>query len=128
MRIEHLALNVDDPIGMAQWYVAHLGLTVVREFGPPGFGRFLADEGGRTLLEFYVDRDAPIPDYAALHPRTLHLAFWSSDLAELTRQLVAAGAKLIDAPRRTSSGDEFAMLRDPWGLPLQLVWRQSPLA
>jgi catechol-2,3-dioxygenase len=30
MRLEHTGLNVADPIKMAQWYVEHLGMKVLR--------------------------------------------------------------------------------------------------
>src|SRR6266446_4025618 len=33
MKIEHFALQVPDPVAMAQWYVNHLGFSVARSGG-----------------------------------------------------------------------------------------------
>jgi catechol 2,3-dioxygenase-like lactoylglutathione lyase family enzyme len=35
MKIEHFAINVKDPQAMAQWYVANLGMTIVRASDEP---------------------------------------------------------------------------------------------
>jgi catechol 2,3-dioxygenase-like lactoylglutathione lyase family enzyme len=40
MRLEHLALQVPDPVAMADWYVKHPGYTVAKAGGPPGYGHF----------------------------------------------------------------------------------------
>ena len=39
---------------------------------------------------------------------------------------MAAGASLVSGPEILGA-DEFAMLRDPWGLPLQLAKRKRPM-
>jgi glyoxylase I family protein len=31
MKIEHFAINVADPIAMADWYVSNMGMTIVRK-------------------------------------------------------------------------------------------------
>ena len=46
MKIEHLALNVEDPISVARWYVENLGFTVKRQIPDPPWIHFLADDGG----------------------------------------------------------------------------------
>jgi len=43
MKIEHFGMNVPDPVGMAKWYVEHLGMRIVTESGEPPYGHFLAD-------------------------------------------------------------------------------------
>src|SRR5262249_45002677 len=43
MDIEHMALNVPDPVAMADWYTEHLGMRVVRSVPGPPHTRFLAD-------------------------------------------------------------------------------------
>ena len=45
MRIEHFALNVADPVGMARWYVEHLRMRIARGGNEPPYGHFLADGG-----------------------------------------------------------------------------------
>ncbi len=127
MKLEHVALQVPDPRGTARWYVEHLGMTVAWEGADPPYGRFLADDGGTVLIEVYGFPDVPTPDYAAQHPRVLHLAFVSQDVAADVRRLTAAGATLDSGPETTPLGDEIAMLRDPWGVCVQLVNRKRPM-
>ncbi|MDR2862956.1 MAG: VOC family protein [Puniceicoccales bacterium] len=127
MVIEHVAFQHPDPAAAAEWYSKHLGLRIARASTGPAQARFLADSAGRTVLEIYNNAAAPVPDYPAQSPLVLHVAFLSADLAADTARLVAAGAKAVEAPAATPSGDTLAMLRDPWGIPLQLVSRAKPL-
>ena len=51
------------------------------------------------------------------------------DLADAAK-LVAAGGRLegaLEAIQPTETGDVFAIVRDPWGIALQLVCRARPL-
>jgi catechol 2,3-dioxygenase-like lactoylglutathione lyase family enzyme len=127
MNIEHIALNVPDPVAMAGWYTRHLGMRVVRAVDGPPHTRFLADESGRVVLEFYRQERVAVPDYAAMDPMVLHVAFTTADLTETRRGLIAAGAAAVGEPAAAPNGDVLAMLRDPWGLPVQLVKRAAPL-
>jgi catechol 2,3-dioxygenase-like lactoylglutathione lyase family enzyme len=120
-------LNVPDPAAIADWYVANLGMQVVRQSGAPTYTTFLADSDGDTILELYRFDGAPLPDYAAQDPMVLHLAFSSANAVEQARQLAAAGAQLQGEPRATDGGDTLIFLRDPWGIALQLVERSRPL-
>ena len=124
MKIEHLALNVQDPAGMAAWYCKNLGMNVART---NGVGWFLADAMGHTLLEIYTSPSQPVPVYAEMDPQVLHLAFVSQDVQSDRQKLMAAGASACDEVSKAPSGDSFAMLRDPWGLPIQLAKRSEPL-
>ncbi len=126
LRLEHVALNVPDPGAMADWYVAHLGMRVVRRVDGPPHTRFLADAAGATVVEIYVNPSAPIPDYAAMDPLELHLAFVSADPDADRDALVAAGATDV-SDGRLQDGSRLLMLRDPWGLALQLCARTAPL-
>lgn len=123
MKLEHFACNVSDPVAMADWYVRHVGMRIVRSGGPPAHARFLADSSGSVLIEIYRNDKAPIPDYAGMDPLELHLAFESSDVDGDCQRLADAGATVVDPPFTSSIGDRLAMLRDPWNLALQLVCR-----
>lgn len=123
MQIEHFALQVSDATQMASWYGKHLGLTIGRFVGGKADTHFLADETGRVLLEIYNNPLASIPDYASMHPLLVHLAFVSSDVQADCDRLVAAGAVVVDPLFTTPAGDLLAMLRDPWGLAIQLCHR-----
>lgn len=127
MYIEHIALNVADPVALANWHVQHLGMRVVRSAEAPTFARFLADSAGRVILEVYHQARAPVPSYFDMDPMVLHIAFAVDDLAGTRDRLVQAGAKLVEDISTTASGDQLAMLRDPWGLCLQLVKRKVPM-
>ena len=72
MNIEHIALNVPDPVQMAAWYVTHLGLRILRHQTQAPFTHFLADQAERVVLELYHHTKAVLPDYAKLDPLSLH--------------------------------------------------------
>jgi glyoxylase I family protein len=127
VKIEHTAYQVDDPAALADWYVKHLGLRVKRAQAVSPFGRFLADDGDAVMLEFYCNPTIPVPDYRAMNPLTLHLAFRAADVRRECDRLVAAGATIVTGVQTTESGDTVAMLRDPWGLAVQLVHRREPM-
>jgi glyoxylase I family protein len=127
MKIEHVALFVQDPVAVARWYEQHLGLRVVRSSEQrPALTRFLADSDGTTVLEIYSGT-LPAPNYAAMDPLLLHVAFATDDLPATRDRLLAAGATAEGDIAVTPTGDRLAMLRDPWGLALQLAHRATPL-
>jgi len=125
MRLEHCALQVPDPVSMADWYVKHLGCTVARSGGAPNHARFL--QAGSVLIELYQSTNAPTPDYPAMHPSQLHLAFVSDNVPADRDRLLAAGAALFEDIFQNPAGDQLLMLRDPWGVGLQLVQRAVPM-
>lgn len=127
MKLEHLAMNVPEPNEMGRWYVSHLGLTVKRKQVEPPYGHFLADDSGTVMIEIYRNPDADMPDYATLDPFAFHLAFLSNDVSADTQRLAAAGATVYREPQDVGGGDEVSMLRDPWGVPIQLVRRGTAM-
>ncbi len=127
MKIEHVALIVQDPVAVARWYEQHLGLRVVRSSETrPALTRFLADSEGATVLEIYGGT-LPVPDYASMDPLLVHVAFATGDLPATRDRLLAAGATAEGEITVTPTGDRLAMLRDPWGLAIQLAHRATPL-
>lgn len=127
MKIEHVAFQVPNALEAARWYVAHLGLTVRRRSVEPPYGHFLADDGDGVMLEIYSFAEVETPDYRGRDPREVHIAFEVSDVAGEVARLTAAGAEAVSGPETVAGGDEVAMLRDPWGVCLQLVRRSRPL-
>jgi catechol 2,3-dioxygenase-like lactoylglutathione lyase family enzyme len=126
LNVEHFACNVSDPVAMAAWYTANLGMKVVRSVEAPPHIHFLADANLRVVMEIYNNAGDPIPDYKAMHPLRFHLAFAAEDPQAVKGALVAAGATFVDEST-LADGSRLVMLRDPWGLPLQLVKRAKPL-
>ncbi len=127
MKIEHLGLNVQDPAALADWYVAHLGMRVVLAKDDPLPVRFLADSAGHVMLEAYRNPEAGVPDYSPVSPLCIHLAFSSENVPRDFRRLLAAGAKPASEPATLPTGDQIAIVRDPWGFPVQLVKRHRPM-
>jgi glyoxylase I family protein len=127
VRLEHVGLNVADPVKMAQWYVGNLGMRVTREGPPPINARFLADSGDNMMLELYHNPPDAVPDYASMDPLLLHVAFMADDVDAVRQRLMAAGATPVGEVTTTPAGDKLAMLRDPWGMAIQLVHRADPM-
>ena len=127
VRFEHVALNVADPIKMAKWYVDNLGMKVLREGPAPINARFLADSGGNMMLELYHNPPDAVPNYAAMDPLLLHVAFMVDDVDATRQKLIAGGATPAGEVTTTPAGDKLAMLRDPWGLAIQFLRRADPM-
>lgn len=127
MKIEHTAYQVADPPALARWYVEHLGLTIKRFQEASPFGYFLADDGDAVMLEFFYQPYLPVPDYRSFDPMILHLAFWADDVTGTRARLLRAGATAVGDVIRNDQGDEVAMLRDPWGICVQLVRRERAM-
>ena len=127
MKIEHAAYQVEDPAAVARWYVEHLGLTVKRAQSERPFGQFLAGDGDAVMLEFYNNPKVAVPDYRAIDPLILHIAFWTDNVEATRARLLAAGASAEGDALVTPVGDHVAMLRDPWGFAIQFVHRAEPM-
>jgi len=127
VKIEHVAWNVEDPVAVAKWYVEQLGMTIVRGSADGAAAHFIADDSGSVMLEIYNNPVVKTPDYAAMDPLLLHLAFVCDDVRAKAAQLEAAGAKMVGDITVTPTGDELAMLRDPWGFAVQLAKRSEPM-
>ena len=125
MKFEHFALNVPDTRAQAQWYVQHVGFSVARSREDEPYTHFLADETGRIVVELYTNPKAAIPDYDAAHPLCFHIAVVAADAKAQRARLEKAGATLF-AEEPQPDGSLLIMMRDPWGVPLQLCQRTKP--
>ena len=127
MKIEHVAFQVAEPVAVAQWYIEHLGMTLKRAFPDRPWGQFLSDDGDSMMLEFYNNAKVSVPDYQAVDPLLVHIAFTTDDVHNTRARLLAAGATAVGEVTVTDSGDMLMMLRDPWGLPIQFIRRKQPM-
>ncbi|MHC4742293.1 MAG: VOC family protein [Planctomycetota bacterium] len=127
LRLEHVAINVPDPVAMAKWYNHHLGMKIKREGPPPANMRFISDPGGNMMLELYNNPEGAIPDYDAMSPFSLHIAFHVDDVAAMRKRLIDAGATPFNEIETTPAGDTLTILRDPWGVPIQFLTRAKPM-
>jgi len=123
---EHVGLNVPDHQSAAAWYQRHLGMTVAREL-PDGGAIFLADSTGRVVLELYHNPAAPDLDLGSLQPLMLHFAFLVDDVSRRAGELEANGCRIADPIKTTPAGDEMVILRDPFGLNIQLIRRKESM-
>lgn len=122
MKLEHFAFNVKDPNAMTDWYIKNLGLKAVMQMPNPPYTTFLADDSGNIMIEIYNNPPDEVPPYAEMNPLLLHLAFVSEDLDGDRKRLENAGATFVEEVR-LNDGGKIYMLRDPWGLALQLCKR-----
>lgn len=123
MKIEHVALIVKDPVGMAKWYCQNLGFTIIKEMNISPFAHFIVDESNNILLEIYNPGNIKIPNYKKQDPIIFHIAFLVKNVEKEQKRLISAGASLVSATTTLSTKDVVAMLKDPWGLSFQLVKR-----
>lgn len=127
MKIEHVALNVNDPVAMGRWYVEHMGMQVKRRMVEQPYAHFLADDSGSVMIEIYSNHAEPCLDHQQTAPAALHLAFVSQDIEFDVQRLERAGAEIVGQIDTAPNGDQFVFLRDPWGVCLQLVKRATPM-
>lgn len=125
MKFEHFAVNVPDVRAQAPWLATHLGFTIARKNDTGAYMHFLADETGRVVVELYTNTNAVVPDYKAQHPLVFHLAVVSTNAVADRARLEKAGATFF-AEDKLPDGSHLVMMKDPWGLPLQLCQRAQP--
>ena len=126
MKLEHVAINVPDPAGQAEWFVQHLGMRIVMASTASPFMHFVADDVG-TMIELYNNTSAPMPDYANINPFNLHFAFLSTAIEQDRARVLAAGATPVGEITTNAVGDKLCFLRTPWHVPFQFVQRAKPL-
>ncbi len=126
MKFEHFGINVPEPIAMAAWYVKHFQMKVLRAMKNDPFTHFLADESGRVCMELYANKTVEIPDYLKQHPLKFHVAFEVNDPQKFSEILIKDGATFFEEVK-PDAASHLIMLRDPWGIPLQLCKRSSPM-
>ena len=79
------------------------------------------------MIEIYRNPRASVPDYRSMDPMLVHVAFYSDNVSADRDRLVAAGASVAEDLVTSPAGDQLVMLRDPWGLALQLASRADPM-
>ncbi len=127
MKLEHIGFNVTDSAAMADWYMAHLGLKLARRNDSFPHERFLVDDSGISVIELFSRTDLPTIDFSVFDPFVFHIAFTAVDIDAEKQRLIAAGGvqdgDLIVSP----IGDLLQIVRCPWGFPIQLVTRATPI-
>ena len=124
---EHFAINVNKPKQMAEWYVKNLNMSITKSMEEAPYTHFLADSTGRLAMEIYSNENAEIPDYQNEHPLTFHMAFASENAEKMKNKLEGEGATVFEE-LKPNEGTHLVMLRDPFGVPLQICQRAENFA
>jgi glyoxylase I family protein len=75
MKIEHFAINVAEPVAMADWYCKNMGMTVMRKQPKAPHTHFLADSSGSVMIEIYNNPADAVPPYACIPCYCISLLF-----------------------------------------------------
>lgn len=122
--LEHPAIDVADPVAVADWWCKNLGFTVTKQKDDDTHTTFIVDASGRVAIELYRARTQPsAPDYASMDPLTLHFGFTSKDVDADIERMLKAGATLI--VHEQAPGFDGAMMKDPFGISIQFVKREK---
>jgi catechol 2,3-dioxygenase-like lactoylglutathione lyase family enzyme len=129
MKLEHTGITVHDPAAFTDWYCQHLGFRVVRQMTSEPYTTFIADPSNTVMIEIYRHPHVTLLDYPNQDPLLLHFAFEVGDepIEAVADRLMAAGATLYSKLVVTPAGDQLIMLRDPWGMAIQLAHRTPPM-
>jgi uncharacterized glyoxalase superfamily protein PhnB len=111
----------------AEWYKQNLGFIIVRQGNEPNFTTFVSDPNGKMMFEFFKNEDYPMQNFKDWNFMSIHIAFHCNDIVSIKNKLLEAGAVVSEELKKTDSGDQVMMLRDPWGLPIQFVQRIKPM-
>jgi glyoxylase I family protein len=126
MKLEHFALNVEDPVEMVNWYCRHLGFRIIKQIKEAPYTAFLTDDSGTIMIEVYCNPVNQVPAYRQMDPLLVHLAFVSESPENDRDRLLKAGADLV-SEQFLEDGSYLIMMRDPWGLAIQLCKRGIPM-
>ena len=117
-RFEHLAINVENPKKVANWYVKYVGLKIVSESKKM---IFVGDLDNHFMFELYSKPEAK-GKYSNLDHATSHFAFSTDDADALAKIMLDGGAKIL-TQFRNPAGDTVINMTDPWGNNLQVIHR-----
>ena len=121
VRFEHLAINVDNPKKVADWYVKYVGLTIVSANKKM---IFVSDPGHHFMFELYHKPEAKGKFSDLSHPSS-HYAFAVDDADSVANKMVSGGAKILKK-FTNPVGDTVINMKDPWGNNLQIIHRVKP--
>ncbi len=126
MKLDHIALYVDDLEAMKSFYTRHFGATANDQYHNPHTGLrtyFLSFEGGVRLEIMQRPEVSP----RASSGNTLgytHISFKlgsQEQVDQLTTRLQEVGCPLLNGPRVTGDGYYESVLTDPEGNQIELV-------
>ena len=117
----HIAIIATDYSKSKEFYVDKLGFEVISEAYRPEQDDYLRMlRKGETILELFIEPDAParVTNPEALGLR--HLAFYEKDMEAAVAWLNSMGIETDPIKEDKANGGRYTFFRDPDGLPLEL--------
>jgi predicted enzyme related to lactoylglutathione lyase len=128
MKIEHIGILVSAPVTIGNWYNKHFNFEIIRQLGTDEDGvTFLKDNETNTVLEFAKLKEVLVFDLNELNPLQIHIAIECDDPIKLSQKLSKYGAKIIGESTRAEGKNERILIKDPWGVTIQLINRKNKL-
>lgn len=121
VRFEHIAIDVERPTDVANWYVNYVGLTIISKSKKM---IFVGDPGHHCMLELYKKPGVKVR-FSSLSHAASHVSFATDDAAGLSKKMVEGGAKILKQ-FTNPVGDKVINMKDPWGNNLQVIQREKP--
>jgi lactoylglutathione lyase len=127
MRIEHVAIYVDDLEAMKAFYMRHFKAKANDKYHNPKTGLqtyFLSFESG-ARLELMQRPNAIDMEKSLLRKGLTHLAFALDSrqaVDDLSQRLVEAGCQRISGPRVTGDGYYESLILDPESNQLEITY------
>jgi catechol 2,3-dioxygenase-like lactoylglutathione lyase family enzyme len=116
-RLDTVVMDCPDPRALARFYGEVLGMRVVEE--DDDWVTIRGDPEGAASLSFQLAPDFEPPRWPdPAHPQQFHLDVEVDDVEVAERQVLAAGARRIEA----GGGKTFRVYADPAGHPFCLIW------
>ena len=117
----HIAIIATDYSKSKEFYVDKLGFEIVSEAYRPEKDDYLRMlRKGETILELFIEPDAPAritnPEARGLW----HLAFYEKDIEAAAAWLNSMGIATDPIKEDKANGGRYTFFRDPDGLPLEL--------
>ncbi len=134
IRFEHLAFNTPDQKTSALWFIEFMELEIpwskdidvkqhqFRNYRVPYVG-----DASRSMSFELFGKSEVDTTFAKMKHEECHIAFASIDPEKAAKQMIYGGAKMIGELRKDSNGDEFVDLVDPYGFPIRLIKRITPI-
>lgn len=123
MRIEHVAMWVEDLEAQRAFYERHFGARAGAQYARPGFASyFLRFDSGARLELMKGGHDSAAPGTPAIGLAHLAIQVDGRQAVDaLTERLAQAGVRVVSPPRVTGDGYYESVVLDPEGNRLELV-------
>jgi glyoxylase I family protein len=124
-RIDHIEIVSTNPEKTLNFYTEILGFKIQWRFKPEGASQaeivFL--ELGGTLIEMFLGRNASPASTEQRQAGYRRIGLEVEDMDKTIEYLKAKGVEISSGPRATRENLKLAEIKDPDGLPIELIQR-----